>query len=91
MSTQVKAWEPTPEQVAYLLRFSKNNEYYIKHMEQLRKAHGGKFIVISQGKVILDDDDAQRLLDLLRENYTETDRSQMYTTYVPLEQEIRIA
>ena len=73
------------------MRFSENSEYYIKHMEQLRRDHGGKFIAILKGKVVLDEDDAQRLLDLLRENYTETERSQIYTTYVPLEQEIRIA
>lgn len=91
MATQAKSWEPTSEQAAYLLRFSENSEYYVKHMKQLRKKHGGKFIAILGGKVISDDDDAPRLLDLLRENYAETERSQIYTTYVPLEQEIRIA
>lgn len=91
MSAQAKPWEPTSKQVAYLLRFSENSKYYIQNMEQLRKDHGGKFIAIFKGEIVLREDDAQRLLDLLWKNYTEAERSQIYTTYVPLEQEIRIA
>ena len=91
MSTQAKPWEPTPAQVAYLLRFSENSEYYLKNMEQLRKDHGGKFIAVLDGNIILDDKDAGRLLDSLREKYTKAKSSQTYITYVPLEREIRIA
>lgn len=91
MSTQTKLWEPTSKQVAYFLRFSENSKYYIQNMEQLRKDHGGNFIAILKGEIVEEEDDAQRLLDLLREKYTEAERSQTYTTYVPLEQEIHIA
>ena len=91
MATQTKAWEPTPTQVAHLLHFSKNSEYYLKNMGHLRKHHGGKFIAVLDGNVILDDKDASRLLDSLVEKYTKAKRSQTYITYVPLEREIRIA
>jgi hypothetical protein len=91
MSAQAKPWKPTSRQVAYFLRFSENSKYYIQNMEQLRKDYGGKFIAILKGEIVLEEDDAQKLLDLLREKYTGEERSQIFTTYVPLEQEIRIA
>jgi hypothetical protein len=91
MTTQAKRWEPTSEQATHLLGFSQNSEFYTKNIERMKKQNAGKFVAILDSNVILSDDDAKKLLDLLRNKFSKKELSQVFITYVPTEREIRIA
>lgn len=91
MVTRTGRWKPTSEQAAHLLSFSQNGEHYIKHFSQMKSQYAGEFIAILDSNVILSNMDARTLLGMLREQYPETAFSKIYITYIPTEEEVRIA
>lgn len=91
MATQVRQWEPTSQQATRLLAFRHSGEHYVKNISQIRKEYAGKFIAISDGNIIATKDEAEDLLGELRDQFSEESLSQIYITYVPREQEARIA
>ena len=91
MTIQVEPWEPTSEQAAYLLSFSRNGEHFVTHLDQIRKEYAGKFIAVLNNDVIRSSDDAGGLLAFLRNQYSKPMLSEVYVTYVPTEKEIRVA
>ena len=91
MTTQARPWKPTSEQATRLLAFRRSGEHYGKNTSQIRKEYAGKFIAISDGNIIATKDEAKDLLQELRAQFSEASLSQIYITYVPREQEARIA
>lgn len=91
MTTQARPWEPTLEQAAYLLGFSRNGEHFLKHISQMRKEYAGKFVAVLNDDVIRSSDDASDLLAFLNHQYSGSVFSEIYVTYVPTEREVRIA
>lgn len=91
MTTQAKPWEPTSEQATYFLGFRRSGEHFVKHLNQIKKEHAGKFIAVLNNDVIRSSDDASDLLTFLRATYPKPGLLEIYVTYVPNEKEVRIA
>lgn len=85
------AWEPTPEQASRLLGFSRNGEHYGNNTKQIKKEFAGKFIAIHDEDIVLSKDEPKDLLGELKARFGEEKLSEIYITYVPREQEVRIA
>lgn len=87
---QTRHWVPTIQQAVYLQGFSRNSEYYIEHIAQIREQYAGKFIAILDSNVMRSDNDGRNLLNFLKKQLSQPEYTQVYVTYVPTETEIRI-
>ena len=88
---KTSAWEPTAEQAGQLIGFSHNGQHYISNTKEIRKKHAGKFIAIYEGDIKLSRKGAKELLSEIRAQFGEEKLPEVYITYVPREQEVRIA
>ncbi len=84
-------WEPTAKQANALRQFTDNGEYYINNINRLRKKYSGKFVAIHNRQVILDSNNADDLLQQLRNRFPELDLHEVCVTYLPKEREVSIA
>jgi len=67
MVTQTNRWQPSAEQAACLINFSKNSEHFVAHQQDIKKDFAGQFIAILDGNVVKHSPDGKYLVSLLRE------------------------